>query len=77
MESEFRFQWGSQNLEPKIGIPNQGWRGGMALLLSMVVTKAEEEEEEEDLPREGAAAPLPLPPLSSSGQLLQSIWCCP
>jgi hypothetical protein len=24
MESKFRFQWGSQNLEPKIGIPNQG-----------------------------------------------------
>jgi hypothetical protein len=23
MESEFRFQWGSQELEPKIGIPNQ------------------------------------------------------
>ncbi len=22
-ESEFRFQWGSQKLEPKIGIPNQ------------------------------------------------------
>jgi hypothetical protein len=23
MELEFRFQWGSQKLEPKIGIPNQ------------------------------------------------------
>jgi hypothetical protein len=23
-ESEFRLQWGSQKLEPKIGIPNQG-----------------------------------------------------
>jgi hypothetical protein len=23
MESEFRFQWGSQKLEQKIGIPNQ------------------------------------------------------
>ncbi len=24
-ESEFRFQWGSQKLEPEIGIPNLGY----------------------------------------------------
>ncbi len=24
-ELEFRFRWGSQKLEPKIGIPNQGY----------------------------------------------------
>ena len=25
MESEFRLRWGSQELEPKIGIPNQAY----------------------------------------------------
>jgi hypothetical protein len=26
MEAEFPFRWGSQKLEPKIGIPNLAWK---------------------------------------------------
>ncbi len=33
-ESEFRFQWGSQKSEPKIGIPNQDWKKNSCRLSS-------------------------------------------
>ncbi len=39
-ESEFRFQWGSQKSEPKIGIPNQAvglrWHASFIVALPMV-----------------------------------------